>query len=123
MFLNLFKKSMFVLFWTIFEGAGYVFGQDVTEQFIHLNGLKFIVRAHQLVASSLSRVDFQLLYLLPPPQTHTPNTHTRPTSGHGRTLLASQQTTGNSVQCPKLLLQVGEMSSHGPSIFSADFLF
>ncbi len=31
------------------RGAGYTFGQDVTEQFIHLNGLTFIARAHQLV--------------------------------------------------------------------------
>jgi serine/threonine-protein phosphatase 2A catalytic subunit len=38
-------------------GAGYVFGLDVTEQFIHLNGLKFIVRAHQLVL-----LHFTLIY-------------------------------------------------------------
>ena len=32
------------------RGAGYTFGQDVSEQFIHTNGLKFIMRAHQLVS-------------------------------------------------------------------------
>ena len=31
------------------RGAGYTFGQDITEQFIHINGLHFISRAHQLV--------------------------------------------------------------------------
>jgi len=32
------------------RGAGYTFGQDVSEQFTHTNGLKFIMRAHQLVS-------------------------------------------------------------------------
>jgi diadenosine tetraphosphatase ApaH/serine/threonine PP2A family protein phosphatase len=32
------------------RGAGYTFGQDVSEQFIHANGLNFIARAHQLVS-------------------------------------------------------------------------
>ena len=31
------------------EGAGYTFGQNVSEQFNHKNGLSFICRAHQLV--------------------------------------------------------------------------
>jgi hypothetical protein len=31
------------------RGAGYTFGQDITEQFMHMNGLHFIARAHQLV--------------------------------------------------------------------------
>jgi serine/threonine-protein phosphatase 2A catalytic subunit len=31
------------------RGAGYTFGQDITEQFTHINGLYFIARAHQLV--------------------------------------------------------------------------
>jgi serine/threonine-protein phosphatase 2A catalytic subunit len=31
------------------RGAGYTFGQDVTEQFNHNNGLDLIARAHQLV--------------------------------------------------------------------------
>jgi len=31
------------------RGAGYTFGQDITEQFNHSNGLQFIARAHQLV--------------------------------------------------------------------------
>ncbi len=31
------------------RGAGYTFGQDITEQFTHINNLHFIARAHQLV--------------------------------------------------------------------------
>jgi len=31
------------------RGAGYTFGQDITEQFTQINGLHFIARAHQLV--------------------------------------------------------------------------
>jgi serine/threonine-protein phosphatase 2A catalytic subunit len=31
------------------RGAGYTFGQDITEQFNRANGLKMIARAHQLV--------------------------------------------------------------------------
>lgn len=31
------------------RGAGYTFGQDITEQFTHINGLHFVARAHQLV--------------------------------------------------------------------------
>lgn len=31
------------------RGAGYTFGQDISEQFNHQNGLNLISRAHQLV--------------------------------------------------------------------------
>lgn len=31
------------------RGAGYTFGQDISDQFNHTNGLKLIARAHQLV--------------------------------------------------------------------------
>jgi len=31
------------------RGAGYTFGEDISEQFNHTNGLKLIARAHQLV--------------------------------------------------------------------------
>ncbi len=31
------------------KGAGYTFGVDITEQFLHENNLTLIVRAHQLV--------------------------------------------------------------------------
>ncbi|GMI28753.1 hypothetical protein TeGR_g8010, partial [Tetraparma gracilis] len=31
------------------RGAGYTFGQDITEQFTHINNLSYISRAHQLV--------------------------------------------------------------------------
>lgn len=35
-------------------GAGYTFGQDITEQFNHTNGLSLIARAHQLVMEGYS---------------------------------------------------------------------
>lgn len=31
------------------RGAGFTFGQDVSEKFKHTNNLKLIARAHQLV--------------------------------------------------------------------------
>jgi len=31
------------------RGAGYTFGQDISQQFNHTNGLTLISRAHQLV--------------------------------------------------------------------------
>jgi diadenosine tetraphosphatase ApaH/serine/threonine PP2A family protein phosphatase len=31
------------------RGAGYTFGQDISEQYNHTNGLTLIARAHQLV--------------------------------------------------------------------------
>jgi hypothetical protein len=31
------------------RGAGYTFGQDISEQFNHTNGCRFIARAHQLM--------------------------------------------------------------------------
>lgn len=31
------------------RGAGYTFGQDISEQFNHTNGLTLVSRAHQLV--------------------------------------------------------------------------
>ena len=36
------------------RGAGYTFGQDISEQFNHTNGLKLIARAHQLVMDGYS---------------------------------------------------------------------
>ena len=36
------------------RGAGYTFGQDISEQFCHNNGLKTIARAHQLVMDGYS---------------------------------------------------------------------
>lgn len=31
------------------RGAGYTFGQDISEQYNHINGLSLVSRAHQLV--------------------------------------------------------------------------
>ena len=46
----LFSIPMYRCGWGISpRGAGYTFGQDITEQFTHINNLHFIARAHQLV--------------------------------------------------------------------------
>ena len=37
------------LYLTLLINNRYTFGQDITEQFCHMNGLSFISRAHQLV--------------------------------------------------------------------------
>jgi len=43
------------------RGAGYTFGQDISETFNHSNGVKLVSRAHQLVME----VQFDLsLYVL-----------------------------------------------------------
>ena len=42
------------------RGAGYTFGQDISEQFNQKNGLKTVARAHQLVMT-VSKIVFQLL--------------------------------------------------------------
>jgi diadenosine tetraphosphatase ApaH/serine/threonine PP2A family protein phosphatase len=31
------------------RGAGYTFGQDISDQFIHTNNISLIARAHQLI--------------------------------------------------------------------------
>jgi serine/threonine-protein phosphatase 2A catalytic subunit len=36
------------------RGAGYTFGQDISEQFNHTNGLQLVSRAHQLVMEGFS---------------------------------------------------------------------
>lgn len=49
------------------RGAGYTFGQDISETFNHTNGLTLIARAHQLVMEvSFPKVHniFQILQLL-----------------------------------------------------------
>ena len=38
------------------RGAGYTFGQDVSEQFNHTNGLSLVARAHQLVMEGYNLV-------------------------------------------------------------------
>lgn len=35
------------------RGAGYTFGQDISEAFNHNNGLTLVARAHQLVMEGL----------------------------------------------------------------------
>lgn len=37
------------------RGAGWIFGQDIAEQFNHNNGLTLIARAHQLVMEVIQR--------------------------------------------------------------------
>jgi hypothetical protein len=36
------------------RGAGYTFGQDISETFNHTNGLQLVSRAHQLVMEGMS---------------------------------------------------------------------
>ena len=42
------------------RGAGYTFGQDISETFNHTNGLTLIARAHQLVMEVRGHVDRRL---------------------------------------------------------------
>lgn len=57
-FMNLHAKGIFIYYlllscrggWGISpRGAGYTFGQDISETFNHSNGLTLVSRAHQLV--------------------------------------------------------------------------
>ncbi|KAK4409229.1 Serine/threonine-protein phosphatase PP2A catalytic subunit [Sesamum angolense] len=41
------------------RGAGYTFGQDISEQFNHTNNLKLIARAHQLVMEGFNWAHFE----------------------------------------------------------------
>lgn len=45
------------------RGAGYTFGQDISEQFNHTNGLKLIARAHQLIMDVLVFMCFLVVIL------------------------------------------------------------
>ena len=38
------------------RGAGYTFGPDVSQQFLHRNKLKLVARAHQLVMDVLIKL-------------------------------------------------------------------
>ena len=38
------------------RGAGYTFGQDISEAFNHNNGLTLVARAHQLVMEGMSKL-------------------------------------------------------------------
>jgi serine/threonine-protein phosphatase 2A catalytic subunit len=42
------------------RGAGYTFGQDISEQYNHTNGLSLVARAHQLVMDVSSSYYFLL---------------------------------------------------------------
>lgn len=44
------------------RGAGYTFGQDISEAFNHNNGLTLIARAHQLVMEGGYHSSDELLY-------------------------------------------------------------
>lgn len=39
------------------RGAGYTFGQDISEAFNHNNGLTLVARAHQLVMEGASKIN------------------------------------------------------------------
>ena len=41
------------------RGAGYTFGQDISEQYNHINGLSLVSRAHQLVMDVSQRRYFR----------------------------------------------------------------
>ena len=45
------------------RGAGYTFGQDISETFNHTNGLQLVSRAHQLVMEGLLKSFLFFLYL------------------------------------------------------------
>ncbi len=40
------------------RGAGYTFGQDISETFNHTNGLQLVSRAHQLVMEGKTNLIF-----------------------------------------------------------------
>jgi len=42
------------------RGAGYTFGQDISEAFNHNNGLTLVARAHQLVMEGMSFITLHL---------------------------------------------------------------
>jgi diadenosine tetraphosphatase ApaH/serine/threonine PP2A family protein phosphatase len=44
------------------RGAGYTFGQDISETFNHTNGLQLISRAHQLVMEGWENLFFSFQY-------------------------------------------------------------
>lgn len=46
--LALLSLTLFLLFFNL-RGAGYTFGNDISEMFNHRNGLSLVSRAHQLV--------------------------------------------------------------------------
>ena len=46
------------------RGAGYTFGQDISEQFNHTNNLSLIARAHQLVINVKMKKNKCLLSIL-----------------------------------------------------------
>jgi serine/threonine-protein phosphatase 2A catalytic subunit len=47
------------------RGAGYTFGQDISEAFNHNNGLTLVARAHQLVMEGASQfMNTTLIYQL-----------------------------------------------------------
>jgi diadenosine tetraphosphatase ApaH/serine/threonine PP2A family protein phosphatase len=58
------------------RGAGYTFGQDISEQFNTVNGISLVARAHQLVMDvRRASIQHQHPSLPPRPRRATPVTH------------------------------------------------
>lgn len=78
------------------RGAGYTFGQDISEAFNHNNGLTLVARAHQLVMEGKD----DMLYVFPSMTTH-PLTCSRLQLGPG-------PQRSHHFLCAKLLLPLWE---------------
>lgn len=57
------------------RGAGYTFGQDISETFNHANGLTLVSRAHQLVMEVMHAQTHSFIHMTssPPDSFHTNN--------------------------------------------------
>lgn len=86
------------------RGAGYTFGQDISETFNHANGLTLVSRAHQLVmevsvSSGVLQRSAQKALYDPPPLS-------------AGLQLGPRQERGDHLQCPQLLLSLRQPGSH-----------
>ena len=94
------------------RGAGYTFGQDVSEQFNHVNGLSLIARAHQLVmdvsCSTQDRLVSRWVWSYGSPQT-SELTRISVSAAAGLQLVARHER-GDDFQCTQLLLSLRKPS-------------